>query len=104
VKELLTLVGTRFLGIEAVQAVKAMKAGDVVCLIREPDNPHDGNAIKVMARDRTRASPVNMHVGYVKGTDAVTLAKRMDKNDWRTMWGNVTYAGATQPMIEIEGE
>ena len=100
-KELLTLVGTRFLGPDAVKVVKAMKTGDVVQLVRDPQNAHDSNAVKVLA-----AGPRlhGAHIGFIKATEAARLSQRMDRKSWATVWGNVTFAGSDQPMIEIEGD
>lgn len=57
---------------QSEQFVAALPAGEPLTLIREPTNQYDPNAIQVWARDR--------HVGYVKATQARTLARHIDAN------------------------
>lgn len=67
-KSIYTLVGMQFRG--AVKTVAAIKAGETLELRREPNNQHDRNAVQVWYRDQ--------HVAYIKGTEAVKLAREMD--------------------------
>lgn len=49
----------------------AMRVGDPLLLVREPDNPHDGNAVRVEWRDRK--------IGYVPRSENAALARFMDR-------------------------
>lgn len=48
----------------------AMRVGDALALVRERDNPHDPNAVRIEWNGRT--------VGYVPRTDNVHLARQID--------------------------
>lgn len=62
------MVGMKFR--DAVDLVNSLEDGTDLWLEREPDNPHDPNAVKVLYD--------GLHVAYVKGTEAVGLARKMD--------------------------
>jgi len=47
-----------------------MRVGDPLRLVREPDNPHDANAVRIEWNDR--------RIGYVPRTDNAHLARQMD--------------------------
>lgn len=47
-----------------------MKVGDVLALVREPSNPHDGNAVRVEWRGN--------QLGYVPRKDNAAVARHMD--------------------------
>ena len=47
-----------------------IKVGDALALVREPDNPHDGNAVRIQWNDRT--------LGYVPRRENAHLARQMD--------------------------
>lgn len=64
------LVGLRFRPASAKLAFATLSPGDEVGLEREPDNPHDPNAIQVVF--------ANEHIGYVPALLAVTLAATLD--------------------------
>lgn len=96
------LVGMRFRP-PAADVVNMLAGGTALTLVREPDNPHDFNAIKVMLygcceggvfeplfkqllaetpegstnRENLMAEP--MFLGYVKATEAVNIAPVMDR-------------------------
>jgi HIRAN domain len=65
------LVGMRFRGALAVEAVNDLKIGDTVQLQREPDNKFDPNAIKVLMR--------GVFVAYVAKDAAGQIATHMDQ-------------------------
>lgn len=65
--------GTSFRPIEAKAFVNSVEDGTVLILQREPSNPHDENAIKVLSPD-----PDNIHIGYVAKEVAAELAPIMD--------------------------
>jgi hypothetical protein len=47
-----------------------IKVGDALALVREPDNPHDGNAVRIEWNGRT--------LGYVPRSENAPLARQMD--------------------------
>lgn len=49
---------------------KDIKVGDLLALVREPDNPHDGNAVRIEWNGRT--------LGYVPRSENAPLARQMD--------------------------
>jgi hypothetical protein len=63
------LAGFRFH--EAAQVWPELKAGDALELSREPDNPHDANAIRVEWRGRV--------LGYVPRSENAALAWGLDR-------------------------
>lgn len=68
--------GYDFFGDEAIYGYARLKIGDGTLLTREPDNPHDGNAIIVEKNcDECGGNPV----GYIDRESAKTLAKWIDK-------------------------
>lgn len=50
-----------------------LRTGDELALLREPDNPHDANAVSVYWREHK--------LGYVPRTQNATLAWAMDRGD-----------------------
>lgn len=48
-----------------------MRAGDALVLVREPDNPHDGNAVRVEWRGRM--------IGYLPRAENRSVAAEMDR-------------------------
>jgi hypothetical protein len=63
------LAGFRFH--EAARVWPELKTGDALELSREPDNPHDANAIRVIWRGRV--------LGYVPRRDNAALAWALDR-------------------------
>jgi hypothetical protein len=98
-KTLITLVGTKFCGPDIIKLVASFQAGEPMTLIRDPNNEHDRNAIKIMARGE--------HVGFVKGSEAVELARIMDAHRKApdgadaTLFGHLSFDGDRWPKIEI---
>ena len=64
-----TLAGFRFH--DAARVWPELKAGDALELSREPDNPHDANAIRVIWRGRV--------LGYVPRRENAALAWGLDR-------------------------
>lgn len=64
------VVGIRHRGPEALAAVRQMKAGDRVRLVREADNPYDGNAVQIWF--------MAMFIGYVPKVANPSIAAAMD--------------------------
>lgn len=65
--------GTQFRPIEAKAFVNEVEEGTVLTLQREPSNPYDENAIKVLSPD-----PDAIHIGYVAKEIAAEIAPVMD--------------------------
>ena len=66
-----SLAGYRYY--EAPSLAAAFKPGDTLDLVREPDNPHDTNAIRVDWRGRK--------IGYIPRKDNAALAWAMDSGE-----------------------
>lgn len=95
------LVGMKHRGTEA--AVAALSNSHPILLIREPDNKFDPNAIQVWANDQ--------HVGFIKATQARTLAQKLDAASWHQRsrnTGQPCINGCLRvtpdrwPMVEVE--
>lgn len=106
-KALYALVGMKHRGTEAL--VVTLPAGEPLALIREPTNEHDPNAVQVWARD--------VHLGFVKGTQARALAAKMDgpsrvlsgcavraaiQQEPARWTGRLVAGGDRWPMIEVD--
>lgn len=74
--------------------VKGLRAGEPLTLVREPSNQYDTNAVQIVIQDR--------HVGYVKGTQAVGLARAMDEAGYKSVTGKLAFGGDRWPMAEVE--
>ena len=58
---------------EAARAFAALRVGDELVLVREPDNPHDGNAVRVEWQTRK--------LGYVPRSRNAALAWALDQGE-----------------------
>jgi hypothetical protein len=58
---------------EAARAFAAMRVGDELVLVREPDNPHDSNAVRVEWQSRK--------LGYVPRARNAALAWALDQGE-----------------------
>lgn len=56
---------------EARQVWESLAIGDALTLQREPDNPHDANAVRVLWRDRM--------LGYLPRQDNTDVARLLDR-------------------------
>jgi hypothetical protein len=65
------LAGFRYA--EANEVWPHLAAGDALELVREPDNPHDANAVRVQWRGRK--------LGYVPRSENAALAWAMDRGE-----------------------
>jgi len=63
------LAGFRYAG--AAEVWPQLRVGDELALVREPDNPHDGNAVRVEWRGRK--------LGYVPRRQNAALAWGLDR-------------------------
>jgi hypothetical protein len=52
-----TIVGTKYRSPEAIAVLTRLRPGDRLRLVREPNNPHDPNAVAVYSG--------TMHIGYI---------------------------------------
>lgn len=76
------LVGNHFRPAEAKEFFSAISVGDILPLEREPENPHDANAIKVNA-------PFGLHLAYVERQQAAWISGWLDQG--AEMVAEVTY-------------
>lgn len=64
------IVGAHFRGADVKNLVWTLTPGQTLRLEREPDNPHDANAIKAFFED--------CHIGYVERGTAAWMAPHLD--------------------------
>lgn len=64
------IVGSQY-RVGAREAIKELRKGEELSLRREPENPHDRNAVAVY-------DVCGQHLGYVPRQDAPAVAKVMD--------------------------
>jgi hypothetical protein len=87
------LAGFRYA--EASQVWSELRLGDALELVREPDNPHDRNAVRVDWRGRK--------LGYVPRAENAALAWAMDRGERVT--GRISRLQAhPNPRLRIEFE
>ena len=84
---------------------KYCRKGASVMLAREPDNPHDKNAIAVMLEVRKFLLVKQLkQIGYIKAGTAKHLSKRLDAGE--SVQARVTYLKAPPdrevPRVTIE--
>jgi hypothetical protein len=66
-------------GLNRQETIRRMvKAGQRLELRREPDNPHDGNAVAVWLQRRVVLMRMSYHLGYLPGDVARDVARAMD--------------------------
>lgn len=91
-KTLYTMVGMQYRGTKA--DVAAMKGGEALTLVREPLNDHDASAVAVW-RD-------GKHLAYIKSTEAVALARGMDRNGQKQIGGVFRITADRWPQVEVD--
>jgi HIRAN domain len=91
-KSLYTMVGMQYRGSEKI--VAAMSSGEPLTLRREPDNPHDLNAVAVYS-GRT-------HIAYIKGIEARKLACEMDAKQLPFINGVFRITADRWPQVEVD--
>jgi hypothetical protein len=64
------IVGTKFKGLHALQALDQMRAGDEVVLVRDPNNKYDAYAIE--------CHYLGQNLGFVPKTNNTPIAKAID--------------------------
>jgi len=65
-----SIVGQKFKGLEPM--LPGIVPGTIACLVREPDNPHDPNAVAVWIDGKA--------VGYIPKKDNAVLAQFIDQS------------------------
>lgn len=93
-KSLYPIVGMRHRGPEAVKIVAALARDEALVLERDPANPYDPNAVKVIARGE--------HVGFVPKALAALLAKDMDASGASQLTAKFAFDSARAPSAVIE--
>lgn len=106
-KVLYGLVGMQFRPPEVKAYFAKLPNGSPLTLIREPNNPHDPNAVQVWSGD--------VHIGYVKGSQVKPLALAMDAMPasmaglhdagakfTNTMHAKLAIDGGKWPLLEVE--
>lgn len=89
-KSLLTLVGTKFRK-NGLRLIGAMEQNHPVLLVREPQNPHDPNAIAVYVA-----------IGYIAASEAKDWAAQLDTlNPVGTVHGLLVMDGVSR-NVEID--
>jgi hypothetical protein len=84
-----TIVGAKYRGAAAMAELVRLRPGDRLRLVREPDNPHDLNAVAVYSG--------TMHIGYVPRGVNRDVADRI-------MSADSVFAIVTAGAIIEEGE
>jgi hypothetical protein len=74
--------------------VAAMKKGDPMELVRDPENRYDPHAVQVWARGQL--------IGFIKGSEVKNLAYRMDKQKAERLPARLSFGGERWPMAEVD--
>ena len=82
--ENVAVVGMHFRGEHAKKFAAELQPGDTLLLEREPDNPYDQNAIKVLV-----PADEPWHLGYINRTDAAWISPYLENP-------------AITPRVEVE--
>lgn len=88
-----TLRGGKFRTMDEKEVMLRMQRGDSVTLIREPENPHDPNAIRVMSGDA--------HIGYVPREQTEEIHPLFNGDD-EALEAYVHMTAGLQPVIGTE--
>lgn len=93
------LVGVSFRDSETQARVLRLEYSEPVILVREPDNEHDTNAVRVYTEDQ-------VFLGYLAAkpredwlTPVADIARALDESDVVEAW--IHQAGRKSPTIEI---
>lgn len=95
-KAIYPIVGTRFRGPRAEEIVRSLQVGDLVALRRDPDNPVDPNAVKVMVGEE--------QIGFIPAAMAARLAPQMESAGREEIIGRFVIPSDRRPAVEIEEE
>jgi hypothetical protein len=89
-KTIYEIVGMKWRKMESF--VASMPEGEPIELHRDAGNEHDPNAVKVLMRGK--------FVGFVKATEAVSLARMMDRHDQAMITARLVTVGRA-PHAEV---
>lgn len=94
-----TVAGVTFEGRQRI--VARCSVGERLILVREPENPHDNGAIKVMRLNGEQLGFIPAHVS--RGGDSSGLAYRMDRGDeYQCRISDLTGGGSKSLGVNIE--
>lgn len=88
------IVGMRYREPEEQQYLSDLEGGEALLLVRQPDNPHDSNAVAVMSTDQL------LHLGFIPAAKAKDLAPVMDGGGAKTL--ECTYEYPSHIKLEFE--
>ena len=92
-KSIYTMVGMQYR--KSNKLLASLKKGARLELRRDPHNPVDSNAVEVWYGDK--------HVAFIKATQAVALAKRMDDSLRTTINARLMFFDDDHwPEVEVE--
>ena len=93
-------VGMHFRPAQAREIASALEPGNTLQLEREPENPHDPNAIKVIYD--LDGEPV--HIGYIERDKAIYIADEFDAvgSATATVTAMVSRGRNLHPLLTIE--
>jgi HIRAN domain len=91
-KGIYTMVGMRFRGAEGF--VSSLKSGAAITLVRDPNNKHDQNAVKVFVGER--------FVAFIKATEVRGLANSMDGRGVARVEGRFAVTADRYPAVEVD--
>lgn len=95
----ITLAGANFRPAEAKDFIKTMLNRDTTVLLqRDPTNPYDSNAIKIVCLDDMDDE---VFIGFVPKTDNAVLAMALDADGEYTI-KHTGFIGTIQPTFRIE--
>ena len=87
-----------------IDAAKAFASGTNhdIYLLRDPNNPHDRNAIRVIGTYNDGPFSRSMHIGYVDASTAKAIAERPDTDSLCTRLKNIWWGGFEKDFIVVE--
>ena len=88
---------------EGKAALRYRTPGDAVVLVREPSEPHDPNAIRVLVSDATSPDQGLVNLGYIPKDLSAVWAPLMDsgKLNLRAKLHSIENLGGRIPLIHI---
>jgi len=93
-KGIYPIIGMRHRGPKAELLVKSLARDEALVLERDPANPYDPNAVKVIARGE--------HVGFVPKALAALLAKDMAEMGKESLTAKFAFDSARAPCAMVE--
>lgn len=90
------VVGVNFRGADAKEVVKSLSVGDNLALAREPNNPYDANAIRVLYPEYDMT-----WIGYIEKEVAEEVAPLLDSSR-ACICKILDFHSTIRPYVEIE--